>query len=201
MLNVDYTTVIRTGNKYRVLQLSDKDFTRFFFFCKRCSFIYANIYSFRLFYFFENFMLALLQSCNRKGVEQNRKQKCDERRKGYSQGNKIRFHYYEILIQVKIKVLFNFESDLKEKIRQNHQVQVPQIESMNWEPAVSITLNTLVVVIHVLALTLLFVLKLDSHLKKFLFIYFNESPLKMMKSAFYFLLNALFVLKIFKFLS
>ena len=45
-------------------------------------------------------------------------------------------------------------------------------------------------------------LKSDSHLpKKFLFICFNESPLEMMKNAFYFILNALFVLKTFKFLS
>ena len=45
-------------------------------------------------------------------------------------------------------------------------------------------------------------LKSDSHLpKKFLFIYFNESLLKMMKNAFYFILKALFVLKIFRFLS
>ena len=45
-------------------------------------------------------------------------------------------------------------------------------------------------------------LKSDSHLpKKFLFIRFNESPLKMMKNAFYFILKALFVLKIFRFLS
>ena len=45
-------------------------------------------------------------------------------------------------------------------------------------------------------------LKLDSHLpSKFLFICFNESPLKMMKNAFCFMLKALFVLKIFKFLS
>ena len=45
-------------------------------------------------------------------------------------------------------------------------------------------------------------LKLDSHLpKKFLFICFNESPLKMMKNAFYFILKTLFVLKIFKVLS
>ena len=33
------------------------------------------------------------------------------------------------------------------------------------------------------------------------FICFSESPLKMMKNAFYFILKALFVLKIFKFLS
>ena len=45
-------------------------------------------------------------------------------------------------------------------------------------------------------------LKSDSHLpKKFLFICFNESPLKMMKNAFYFTLKALFVFKIFKVLS
>ena len=43
-------------------------------------------------------------------------------------------------------------------------------------------------------------LKLDSHLpKKNLFICFNDSPSKMMKNAFYFILKALFVLKIFKF--
>ena len=45
-------------------------------------------------------------------------------------------------------------------------------------------------------------LKLDSHLpKKCFYICFNESPLKLMKNAFYFILKALFVLKIFKFLS
>ena len=37
--------------------------------------------------------------------------------------------------------------------------------------------------------------------KKNYFICFNESPLKMMKNAFYFILKALFILKIFKFLS
>ena len=37
--------------------------------------------------------------------------------------------------------------------------------------------------------------------KKNLFICFNDSPLKMMKNAFYFILKALFVLKIFKLLS
>ena len=36
--------------------------------------------------------------------------------------------------------------------------------------------------------------------KKICFICFNESPLKMMKNAFYFILKVLFVLKIFKFL-
>ena len=46
------------------------------------------------------------------------------------------------------------------------------------------------------------ILKSDSHLpKKIFFICFNESPFKMMKSAFYFILKAPFVLKIFKFLS
>ena len=45
-------------------------------------------------------------------------------------------------------------------------------------------------------------LKSDSHLpKKNCVIYLIESPLKMMKNAFYFILKALFVLKIFKFLS
>ena len=45
-------------------------------------------------------------------------------------------------------------------------------------------------------------LKSGSHLpKKICFICFNESPLKMMKNAFYFILKAFFVLKIFKFLS
>ena len=37
--------------------------------------------------------------------------------------------------------------------------------------------------------------------KKFFVVCFNESPLKMMKNAFYFILKALFILKIFKFLS
>ena len=47
-----------------------------------------------------------------------------------------------------------------------------------------------------------FLLKSDSNLpKKFLFICFNEKPLKMMKNAFYFISQALFLLKIFKFLS
>ena len=45
-------------------------------------------------------------------------------------------------------------------------------------------------------------LKSDPHLpQKTCFIFFHESPLKMMKNVFYFILNALFVLKIFKFLS
>ena len=44
--------------------------------------------------------------------------------------------------------------------------------------------------------------KSDSHLpKKICFMYFIESPLKMMKNAFYFILKALFFLKIFKLLS
>ena len=37
--------------------------------------------------------------------------------------------------------------------------------------------------------------------KKILFVGFSESSLKMMKNPFYFVLKALFVLKIFKFLS
>ena len=44
-------------------------------------------------------------------------------------------------------------------------------------------------------------LKSDSHLPNFfLFICFNDSPWKMTKNVFYFILKALFVLKIFKFL-
>ena len=45
-------------------------------------------------------------------------------------------------------------------------------------------------------------LKLDSYLpKKNCFINFNESSLKMMKNAFYLILKALFVLKMFEFFS
>ena len=45
-------------------------------------------------------------------------------------------------------------------------------------------------------------LKSDSHLsKKKSYICFTESPLKIMKNAFHLILKALFVLKIFKFLS
>ena len=45
-------------------------------------------------------------------------------------------------------------------------------------------------------------LKSDSHLPKiFCFISFTESLLKIMKNTFYFILKALFLLKIFKFLS
>ena len=45
-------------------------------------------------------------------------------------------------------------------------------------------------------------LKSDSHLPKKVFIIcLNDSPSKMMKKYFYFILKALFVLKIFKFLS
>ena len=36
--------------------------------------------------------------------------------------------------------------------------------------------------------------------KKVCFIFFNDSPLNMMKNAFYFIIKALFVLKIFKIL-
>ena len=42
---------------------------------------------------------------------------------------------------------------------------------------------------------------LDFHLRKKNVICFNDSPSKIMKHAFYFMLKALFVLKIFKFLS
>ena len=38
-------------------------------------------------------------------------------------------------------------------------------------------------------------------LQKICFIYFNESPLKVIKNAFYFIVKAFFVLKIFNFLS
>ena len=44
-------------------------------------------------------------------------------------------------------------------------------------------------------------LKSSSQIPKKRVIYFMESPLKMLKNAFYFTLKALFVLKIFKFLS
>ena len=43
-------------------------------------------------------------------------------------------------------------------------------------------------------------LKSDPHLPK-RFLCLIENPLKMMKNAFYFILKALFVLKLFKFLS
>ena len=45
-------------------------------------------------------------------------------------------------------------------------------------------------------------IKVAPHLSKiFIIICFNDSPSKMVKNAFYFILKALFVLKIFKFLS
>ena len=45
-------------------------------------------------------------------------------------------------------------------------------------------------------------LKLDSQLlNKIIFVCFNESPLKMMENAFYFIIKALSVLKVFKCLS
>ena len=44
-------------------------------------------------------------------------------------------------------------------------------------------------------------LKSDSHLPSFCFICLNDSPSKMMKNALYFVLKALFVLKIFRFLT
>ena len=46
-----------------------------------------------------------------------------------------------------------------------------------------------------------FCLKSDSHIQKVIVIGFNESPLKMTKNTFYFILKALFFLKIIKFLS
>ena len=45
------------------------------------------------------------------------------------------------------------------------------------------------------------IVKSNSHPPKNFFISFNNSPLKMMKNAFYFILKAQFVLKIFAFLS
>ena len=44
-------------------------------------------------------------------------------------------------------------------------------------------------------------LKLDCHLPKKFFICFNDSPIKIMKNDFYFILKVLFVLKIFELLS
>ena len=50
--------------------------------------------------------------------------------------------------------------------------------------------------------TTIIALKSDSHLpRKICFICFNESPLQMTKNAFYFILKALFILKVFNFLS
>ena len=43
--------------------------------------------------------------------------------------------------------------------------------------------------------------KFNSHLQNFFLICFNDSSSKMIKNAFYFILKALFFLKIFKFLS
>ena len=45
------------------------------------------------------------------------------------------------------------------------------------------------------------VLKLDSHLPETYFVNINDSSSKIMKNAFYFILKALCILKIFKFLS
>ena len=44
-------------------------------------------------------------------------------------------------------------------------------------------------------------LQSDSHLPKKCVICFNDSPSKLMKNVFYFILKTLFFLKIFKFLS
>ena len=46
-----------------------------------------------------------------------------------------------------------------------------------------------------------FIFKVGISFLKCIFVCFNENSLKMMKSAFYFILKALFVLKIFTFLS
>ena len=63
-------------------------------------------------------------------------------------------------------------------------------------------LNTLVLLIFKIVRSLQCILKVGlSPSKKNCVICFTESPLKMMKNAFYFILKALFVLKIFKFLS
>ena len=50
-------------------------------------------------------------------------------------------------------------------------------------------------------MNLISILKWDSHLPKKIIICFNDSPSKIMKNALYFILKAIFVLKIFKFLS
>ena len=47
----------------------------------------------------------------------------------------------------------------------------------------------------------IYLLKSDSHLPKKCVICFIESTLKMMRNTFYFIFKALFLLKIFKFLS
>ena len=44
-------------------------------------------------------------------------------------------------------------------------------------------------------------LKSGCHIPKFFFIFCNENPSEIIKDAFYFILKALFILKIFKFLS
>ena len=56
-------------------------------------------------------------------------------------------------------------------------------------------------IILALIFTLILIKVGPSPSKKVCFIYFNESPLKMMKNAFHFMLKALFVLKILKYLS
>ena len=50
-------------------------------------------------------------------------------------------------------------------------------------------------------LTILCILNSDSYLTNFFFICFNDSPSIMMQNAFYFILKAIFFLKIFNFLS
>ena len=59
--------------------------------------------------------------------------------------------------------------------------------------------NILPIIILKKILSLFLIFKSSSHLpKKKCFIYFNGVPLKLMKNTFYFILKALFVLKIFK---
>ena len=62
--------------------------------------------------------------------------------------------------------------------------------------------STFIIDFELYLILILWILKSDSHLpKKIYFICFNVSSPKMMKNAFYFILKARFVLKIFKFLS
>ena len=65
-----------------------------------------------------------------------------------------------------------------------------------WYPSREFIYHNKLLSIHIIAV----ILKSDSHLSKKI-ICFSGSPLKMMKNAFYFILKALFVLKIYKFLS
>ena len=59
-----------------------------------------------------------------------------------------------------------------------------------------------IIIIFNIRFTVIVIIKVGfSPSKKVIFICFNESPLKMMKNTFYFILKALCTLKIFKFLS